>query len=293
MEGIAYQNKDVAAKVTGEALVGKNLAPFGLSHLKIAGILPTNLPAVESNELRLDNLFVLNDGTVAIIDYESDFDRENFVKYINYIARVIKRYAEEKKIKELKKLKMVVIYTADVEQAEEEYDLGGIIIRVESAYLVKMDSEGIYRKLSGRLAAGEALTEEELLEMMILPLTIKGNEAKKKLTVRTIELAKQIPDRKSALRVLSGILTFTDKIIDREYSKKIKEAMMMTQVERLIYEDGLAAGREEGKEEGREEGERRLLKLLFTMSKKLQYRAIKRTIEDTEYRESMYRKYGI
>ncbi len=46
MGEIAYQNKDVASKVTGEALVGKSLAPFGLAHLKIVGILPTNLPAV-------------------------------------------------------------------------------------------------------------------------------------------------------------------------------------------------------------------------------------------------------
>lgn len=110
MGEIAYQNKDVASKVTGEALVGKSLAPFGLAHLKIVGILPTNLPAIETNELRM------------------------------------KRYAASKKLAELKKLRMIVIYTADVEQAEEIYDLGGFFLKVEAAYLMQMDSDQLYRR---------------------------------------------------------------------------------------------------------------------------------------------------
>ena len=65
---IAYQNKDVASKVTGEALRGHSLSPFGLPDIKIVDVLPTNLPAIESNELRLDNLFLLEDEAVAIID---------------------------------------------------------------------------------------------------------------------------------------------------------------------------------------------------------------------------------
>lgn len=55
MGDIAYQNKDVTAKVMAEALKGKSLAPFGIHQLKIVDILPTNLPVIESNELRLDN----------------------------------------------------------------------------------------------------------------------------------------------------------------------------------------------------------------------------------------------
>lgn len=44
MGDIAYQNKDVASKTTSERLIGKSLAPFGLEHLRIVDILPTNLP---------------------------------------------------------------------------------------------------------------------------------------------------------------------------------------------------------------------------------------------------------
>lgn len=44
-------------------------------------------------------------------------------------------------------------------------------------------------------------------ELMILPLTARGIKAK------------QLPDRSDTLSVLSGLLTFTDKIIDKNYAK--------------------------------------------------------------------------
>lgn len=70
MRDIVYQNKDIASKLAAETLIGKSLAPFGLPNLTVTGLLPTNLPAIESNELRLDNLFLLDDGSVAIIEFE-------------------------------------------------------------------------------------------------------------------------------------------------------------------------------------------------------------------------------
>lgn len=262
MRDIAYQNKDISSKVTGEALVGQSLAPFGLPELQVIGLLPTNLPVVESNELRLDNLFLLSDGSLAIIDYESDYDKENFVKYINYIARVIKRYAIAKQLSDLKQIKMIVIYTADVEQAESQYDLGSLILMVESAFLLKIETMKIYQELEEKVAAGQVLSEEELMKMMILPLTVKGNPGKQEAIVKVIGLAKRLPDRTQSIRALAGILAFSDKVIDADYSKQIREEMQMTQIERMIYEEasevwrvkGLEEGRQKGLEEGRKEG---------------------------------------
>lgn len=250
MGEIAYQNKDIASKVTGEALVGRSLAPFGRPDLEIVGVLPTNLPAIESNELRLDNLFVLKDGAISIIDYESDFDRENFVKYINYVARVVKRYADQKKLGELKQIKMVVIYTADVEQADSVYNLDGLTLKVEPAYLVHMDTERIYQELEKKVLHDEKLTDEELMKLMVLPLTVKGKEKKQEVIVKAVELAKQIPDRSQSIQVLAGILTFSDKVIDEAYRNRVKEEMQMTKVGQMIFEDGFGQGIEQGIEQG-------------------------------------------
>lgn len=242
MGDIAYQNKDIASKVTGEAMVGKNLAVFGLPHLKVVDILPTNLPAIESNELRLDNLFLLNDGSVSIIDYESEYSRENFIKYLNYVARVMKRYAAQKKLGELTQIKVIVIYTADVEHADEVYDLGGLVMWVESAFLVKQDTAEIEHRLRQKLEADGGLEEEDILQLMILPLTVKGKRQKQNYIIRVVELAKKIPDQNQMLRAMAGILTFSDKVIDESFKELVKEEMRMTQIGRMIFEDGLEQG---------------------------------------------------
>ena len=58
-------------------------------------IRPTNIPIVQSRELRMDNLFELEDGSVAILDYEKSIQRNQFHKYGYYIMNVINRYLNE------------------------------------------------------------------------------------------------------------------------------------------------------------------------------------------------------
>lgn len=253
MGEITYQNKDVASKVTGEALRGRSLAPFGLPDLRIVDVLPTNLPTVESNELRLDNLFLLQDGAVAIIDYESDYSQENFVKYLGYVARVVRRYAVQKRLGELKKIRVIVIYTADVEQACQVYDLEGVTVKVENAFLVGLNTEEIYKGLKDKICEKkQKLNEEELMQLMVLPLTVKGKGPKQEVIVQAVELAKQIEDRTQTVQVLAGLLTFTDKVIDETYRKRVKEELEMTQIVKMIFDDGLKEGLKEGQKHGEE-----------------------------------------
>lgn len=259
MADIAYQNKDITAKTMAETLRGKSLSAFGLKDLVIVDILPTNLPAIESNELRLDNLFLLNDGSVALIDYESVFDKESFVKYLGYVARVIKRYAVNHQLSQLKKLRIIIIYTADVEWSETIYDLGGVILTVEASYLIHLDTEASYRKIKQRIESGASLTEEELMELMILPLTVKGKPGKQELIIAAVKLAKQLPERTQTIQALAGILTFSDKVIDNTYKKRIKEEMLMTQVGQMLIDEGIEAGKAKGE----------VLKLISMIRKKL------------------------
>ena len=54
---ITYQNKDVMSKILAENFKDKSLKVYGLDLPKIKGILPTNLPEIHVNEMKLDNSF--------------------------------------------------------------------------------------------------------------------------------------------------------------------------------------------------------------------------------------------
>ena len=85
--------------------------------------------------------------------------------------------------------------------------------------------------------------DDELMKLIILPLTYKGKEKKRQAVKEAVELAKQIADKEEKTFVLSGILVFADKIIDTETAKYIKEVVRMTQVAELLLEEGREEGR--------------------------------------------------
>ena len=111
-EEISYQNKDITSKFLAEHLKGKTFRVYGLDLPEITDVKPTNLPTIRANELRMDNLFELADGTVAVVDYESAYDSADKVKYLNYLTGIANRYQTEGE--PCPTLRMVVIYTGDI-----------------------------------------------------------------------------------------------------------------------------------------------------------------------------------
>ncbi len=69
MEGIVYQNKDILFKILGQTYKEKSFAAYGIALPRIRALLPTDLPKISANEKSIDNLFLLEDGTYAIVDY--------------------------------------------------------------------------------------------------------------------------------------------------------------------------------------------------------------------------------
>lgn len=243
MTEIAYQNKDITSKILGENLKHKSFAVYGINVPRICQVLPTNLPAIEANELRLDNLFLLEDGSLALVDYESDYDQADKVKYLNYITRTVKRCFEEGSTRaaEVPKIRMIVIYTADIkpEKTQAIFDVGCLQLQTEEAFLSIIDSEKTEIQLEEKIKNGKPLTEEEQMKFIILPLTYQGKEEKQKCIQRCFALAREVEDVKVQTFILSGMLVFSDKVVTREDSKRIREWIMLTKVGQLFEEEKL------------------------------------------------------
>ena len=236
-EEIAYQNKDITSKLLAEHFKGKTFRVYGLDIPEIKQVLPTNIPAVKANELRLDNLFELVDGTVAVVDYESQYKKADKLKYLNYMAGIASRYQNEKK--DCPVLRMIVIYTGDIMRGQVscEYNIGAVRLKIEPAFLSELDAEGIFLRLKEKVENGLRLTDEDLMEFIILPLSYREKEEKEQKVREVVELAVQIHDKAQQAFTLAGILAFTDKVIDGVTANKIRRAIEMTQVARIFEEE--------------------------------------------------------
>ena len=249
-EGIVYQNKDVEFKMISETFKEKSFAAYGLNLPKIKAVLPTNLPVVFANEMRIDNVFLLEDDSIAIVDYESTDKVSNRIKYVNYIGRFLQRYyQDEQKIPDIR---MIVIYTGDVERAEASFEAKCLTLSMEQVFISKLPEEEIYQSIKSKLENNEILSDTELMQLIVLPLAGKGNEAKQQIIENVITLTKQIKDETKQIFVLSGVLVTTDKFIDEKYADNIRRFLSMTKVARLYEEEKLEAVNLARKDERRE-----------------------------------------
>ncbi|MDE7477617.1 MAG: hypothetical protein K2M91_06665 [Lachnospiraceae bacterium] len=227
---IAYQNKDITSKFLAENFKGKTFSVYGLDLPEVLQVLPTNIPTVKANELRLDNLFEL-------VDYESDYEKQDKVKYLNYVTGIANRYLQDKK--DCPIIHMVVIYTGDItrKQVSAEYNIGAVKMNLKTAFLSELDFEGIYRQLKDKVEKNQMLSDEELMEFIILPLAYRTKEEKQEKIQETVELAIRIQDKKQQIFTLAGILVFADKVIDMKTAGRIRRAIEMTQVAQIFEEE--------------------------------------------------------
>lgn len=244
-EGIAYQNKDILFKILGQTYKEKSFRVYGINLPPIRELLPTDLPKISANEMLIDNLFLLEDGTYAIVDYESVYKKSNKIKYLNYIARIMEKYYKEDKGFNLR---LIVVYTGDVESAEATLETDCFTLRTEQAFLSHIDGETTFLSIQEKLQSAPVLSDDDLMRLIILPLTVPGSEGKQKMLEKVVNLSDQIPDEEQRIFTLSGVIVASDKFIDRSYLEQIRRRIDMTQLGQMYEKEKIEYANQKAKE---------------------------------------------
>ncbi len=127
--------------------------------------------------------------------------------------------------------------------------VGCLRLEIESSYLSELNSKEISERLEKKIQSKKNLTEEEMMEFIILPLTYKGLEEKNESIKKSIQLAKEILDEEIKVFVLSGMAVFVDKVISKENANIIRRLLTMTKVGQLFEEEKIEYAKEYAKEQ--------------------------------------------
>ena len=84
-------DKDALHKVLAQAYKGKNFAILGIKLPPIHEL----LPAIPLRDSFIDSLFLLEDGTYAVVEYASGCHKTEMVKYTQHLAEIMERYDKE------------------------------------------------------------------------------------------------------------------------------------------------------------------------------------------------------
>ena len=238
---VAYQNKDISSKYFVEEFKDTFFKVFGLDLPDIVREEPTELPTIEVNDRAMDKLYYLADGSYAIIDFESVYSEENKVKYLGYVARLLKRVYNQSKI--IPKLRVVIIYTADVEEGStiSELDMGDEKLVLTEAFLSNLDAKSIIENCRQKIINEEKLSDSDKLSIMLCPMAVIGKKGKIEAIHRVIGMLADLDDDKVKMQILSGMLAFGDKVIAKEDVEKIRRELKMTKWEQLLYDETMEA----------------------------------------------------
>lgn len=142
-------------------------------------------------------------------------------------------------------LRLIIIYTGDVEEANPVLETGCVTLRTEQAFLSRIPGESEYNRIKAKIDTHEPLTDEDAMRLIILPLTEKGVEEKQEMIEKVIDLADQLPDDSNQkIFILSGVIVASDKFIDKDYLEMIRRRIDMTKLGQLYEKEKIEYGNE-------------------------------------------------
>lgn len=98
----------------------------------------------------------------------------------------------------------------------------------------------------------------------------------------------------STVRIYGApVVAFAVKFLDKQELGLIKEEMAMTILGQMIWDDAMEKGMEKGIEKGRKEESERYGRLILKLTEDNKTDLLIKTASDPEYRETLYKEYGI
>jgi hypothetical protein len=134
-------------------------------------------------------------------------------------------------------VKTVVVYSGNIEKAKTSLDFGAIKYEVEAFYLARLNGDARYDELSKKIEKGETLTKQDLMSIVFLPLMKNSVDTDTRLE-QSVSLSKEIKDASEQAKIQAMINLLAEKFItDGEKIRKLREALNMTQVMQMIWDE--------------------------------------------------------
>ena len=225
---VAHQANDIIQKYTSGRFKEILLNFFGITSVKVKELLNVEMPIVEAKQSSTDIIFLLEDGTLLHLEFQTTYTKNDLIRFAVYDWRLYER--------ESKKVQTVIIYSSDVKKVDDSVDNGMMNYSPVKIMLCEYDGNAVYADLKSKLESGQELTDEDMLNLIFLPL-MNNSVPKTELAKTSIELAQTIADKDKSIDCTAIAYAFALKYLGEEEINKLWEVMKMTSVAVKFFED--------------------------------------------------------
>jgi hypothetical protein len=224
---------------------------FGVKE-KILYPLETEINYLEQRQLFADLVFMAQNDTIIHFEFQSTNDIKDLYRFSLMDTFFINCYNnprpgenENPKIT-AKNIRTYVIYTGEIEKSIASYKMDSFKYSVIPFYMSQFDGDKKYREIARKIKADEALTNEELYSITLLPL-MKISCDKADMIEKAVELGRDIEEEHSQSKIIAALGLLAEKFIkDCQKLEEVKEKMRTLKIIQSFIDEG----REEGEVRG-------------------------------------------
>ena len=251
---------------------------------------PTEMVKLETRHMYKDFLYEMENGMYYHFEFESDsISKEDLKRFREYEASTARIYNSP--------VVTYVICSSGVKRLRDSITEGINTYRVRLIRLKDVNADLLLKRLDEKSAS--TLTREDIIPLLFSPL-MGGHSSQKERILQCIAVLRNAETTfpQKEIRKMEAILyIFAVKFLDDTELESIKEAVAMTKLGQMIWDDAIEKGREEGEKIGQKRGEKqaaeRYSRLILLLSKENKNDLIVKIASDPEYREELYKQYGI
>ncbi len=212
---------------------------------KVKEIAQTEEVVLNIKDMRMDYVFLMEDDTYTHFEFQStDKGITDLVRFNLYDVLL---YQQTKK-----EVYTYVIYSGDIKEPLSEYSNGFSHYKVKAICMAHKNADEVLVYIENKLKEHKPLNNHEQLDLIFTPL-MSGKLPKAERIIKALNLSKEYPlDEKEDIQAM--LYTFALKFLNRKELAKIKEVIKMTELGRMLIEEGREEGIEEGIEKGIEKG---------------------------------------
>lgn len=278
----AYQHEDAALK-TMMNFFAEELLPFLGIGGKVKAAAPTELVQLEISKLYEDFNLIMEDGSWKHFEFQSTNEGiKGLKRFRSYEA--LSSYQHQVPVT------TYVLFSGRIKNPVAEFSEGINTYRVIPIIFQERNAEQFIHGLKKKLTCGERLAKAELVWLTLCPLM--GGDMPQKDRIRSAyEITKEaaLAAGDELRKIEAVIYAMADKFLEPAEMEEIKEAVRMTRLGQMLVD----TGRTEGKAEGKAEGEARFAALTEKLLKASRTEELLKAAGDQEFREALYREYGI
>ncbi len=131
------------------------------------------------------------------------------------------------------------------------------------------------------------MEREDIVPVLLSPL-MDGRMKIKDRILKGIYYVKKEEEKLSDTeigKIQAVLYAFANKLLTAEELEEIKEAIAMTKLGEMLFDDGVKAGEKKGEE--------KMSRLTIRLLDEKRYGDLERAVKDLEYRKELYKIFGI